>query len=135
MTISAPALPAVDLRAEVEAQIRLAIPIGAAQMGFTVMGLVDTAIVGRSSVDDLAAMSMARSIAFSVASVGMGVALSLDPLASQAIGAGRPARAWSALRATLAACAWLAVPMIALSFAITLLLVPLGVAPELVPRV
>src|SRR5262249_40563640 len=73
--------------------------------------------------------------AFSVASVGMGVALSLDPLASQAIGAGRADRAWSALRATLAAGAWLALPMIALSFAITLALAPLGLPPSLVPRV
>lgn len=132
--VSAPVL-ITDLRGEIEAQIRLAAPIALAQMGFIAMGLVETAIMGRSSVDDLAAMAMARSIGGAVTSFGLGVALALDPLASQAIGAGRPDRAWSALVATLRAGLWLSLPIIALAFAVTLLLEPFGVDPGLVPRV
>jgi MATE family multidrug resistance protein len=113
----------------------LAAPIALAQLGLVLMGLVDTAILGRVSVDDLAAASIGRSLAFATGSIGMGLASAIEPLASQAIGAGDRARAWAALRSSLTACALAWLPSAAIAVACTELLVPLGVDGALVPRV
>ncbi|WP_437277571.1 MATE family efflux transporter [Sorangium sp. So ce375] len=115
--------------------VRLAVPLTLAQLGLVSMGLIDTAIIGRGSVQDLAAIGIARSIMFALTSVGMGIAFALEPLASQAIGAGQSARAWAALRATIRGCALLSLPAVALSFAATLLLEPMGVEAALIPHV
>ncbi|WP_437999913.1 MATE family efflux transporter [Sorangium sp. So ce185] len=124
-----------DAGAELRTLARLALPITLAQLGLVSMGLVDTAIIGRASVQDLAAIGVARSIMFAATSFGMGVAFALEPLASQAIGAGQPAQARAALRSTLRACALLSLPSVALSFAATLLLEPIGVEAALIPGV
>lgn len=99
------------------------------------MSLVDTAAIGRVSVQDLAGAGIGRSIGFGTIMVGIGVAGGLEPLAAQAVGAGEHARAWQAyltnLRATLLLC-----PLAILAaFALTLVLVPLGVDPAVVSRV
>ncbi|WP_437486800.1 MATE family efflux transporter [Sorangium sp. So ce1014] len=128
--------PAGDnARAELRTLARLALPLTLAQLGLVSMGLVDTAIIGRASVQDLAAIGIARSIMFAVTAFGMGFAFALEPLASQAIGAGQPAQAWAALLSTMRACALLSLPSIALAFAATLLLEPLGVEAALIPGV
>ncbi|WP_437838443.1 MATE family efflux transporter [Sorangium sp. So ce1153] len=129
------ATPTAGARAELRALLRLALPITLAQLGLVSMGLIDTAIVGRASVQDLAAIGIGRSIMFALTSFGMGIAFALEPLASQAIGAGQPARAWAALRATLRGCALASLPALALSFAATLLLAPIGVEAALIPGV
>jgi len=120
---------------ELRALARLSLPISLAQLGLVFMGLVDTAIIGHVSVDDLAATAIGRSIVFGVTAVGMGIGFALDPLASQAVGAGKPERALQALRAGLQAAALVTVPTLLFAFAFTLLLAPLGVDPALLPRV
>ena len=122
------------LRAELVELIRLAWPIIWAQMALVTMGLVDTAILGRLSVDDLAGASIGRSIGFGAASLTMGVAMGLEPLASQALGAGEPARAWGSFKATLRAGALTWAPMAAIAFGATLLLGPLGVDAGVIAR-
>ena len=121
--------------AELRALARLSLPIALAQLGLVFMGLVDTAIIGHVSVDDLAATAIGRSIVFGVTAVGMGIGFALDPLAAQAVGAGKPERALQALRAGLQAAALVTLPTILVAFAATLLLAPLGVDPALLPRV
>jgi MATE family multidrug resistance protein len=121
--------------AELRAVAFLALPISLAQLSLVLMGLVDTAIIGHVSVSDLAAVAIARSIMFAVTSVGMGVCFALDPLASQAVGAGKPERAVQALRVGLHAVALITIPSILVAFAATLALAPLGVDPALLPRV
>ncbi len=121
--------------AELRALVRLSLPISLAQLGLVGMGLVDTAIVGHVSVNDLAAVAIARSIGFGVSALGMGIGFALDPLASQAVGAGKPERAFQALRAGLLAAALVTVPIIGLSFLATVGLTPLGVDPVILPRV
>ncbi len=120
---------------ELRALARLSLPISLAQLGLVLMGLVDTAIIGHVSVEDLAATAIGRSIMFGIMSVGMGIGFALDPLASQAVGAGKPERARQALRAGLQAAALVTLPTILLAFAVTLLLGPLGVDPVILPRV
>jgi MATE family multidrug resistance protein len=100
--------------------IRLALPIAFAQGGQALMGLVDVAVVGRVGKSALAAVGLANSVFFAVAVVGMGLMMGLDPLASQALGAGDRVRA----RKLLWQGVWLAV-FASLALASTLLLSPL----------
>ena len=120
---------------ELRALVRLSFPISVAQLGLVSMGLVDTAIVGHVSVDDLAAVAIGRSILFGICSIGMGIGSALDPLASQAVGAGKPERAFQALRAGLAAAALMTIPTIVLAYLATYALGPLGVDTSILPRV
>jgi MATE family multidrug resistance protein len=72
---------------------RLAIPLAIAQAGVALMGVVDTAVVGRLGAGPLAAVGLANGLFISLAVVGIGVMLGLDPLISQAFGAGQERRA------------------------------------------
>lgn len=130
-----PAPPDNSAWTEIRALARLSLPISLAQLGYVFLGLVDTAIIGHVSVDDLAATAVGRSIMFGISAVGMGIGSALDPLASQAVGAGQPERAHQALRAGLRASALITLPTILIAFAVTLLLGPLGVDPAILPRV
>lgn len=120
---------------ELVALLRLSIPIALAQLGLIAMSLVDTAAIGRVSVDDLAGAGIGRSIGFAAIIVAMGVATGLEPFAAQAVGAGEHGLAWRGfvtnLRATLAL--W---PIsIAVAFAATFALPVLGLEAAVVSRV
>lgn len=105
---------------------RLAAPIALAQLGLVAMSLVDTAILGRAGAVELAGGAIGRNIGFAAATIQIGIALAVEPLASQAIGAGKHRRAWNALVATLRTLAMLWVPTALVAFALTLVLEPLG---------
>ena len=66
---------------------KLAAPFALAQAGQSMMGLVDTAVVGRLNAASLAAVSVENSIFFTVSILGIGLLFGLDPLISQAVGA------------------------------------------------
>jgi MATE family multidrug resistance protein len=116
--------------AELKALWRLALPLALAQAGQATMGLVDTAVLGRLSATAQAGAGLGNSLVFTVSFFGMGVMLALDPLVSQAIGAGRPREA----REHLWQGVWLAlltsVPVMAVTAVVPLLLPACGVAPE-----
>lgn len=99
------------------------------------MSLVDTAVIGRVSVNDLAGAGMGRSIGFTSVVVGMGVATALEPLAAQAVGAREHGRAWQSFVTTLRAVMLLWAPSMAVAFAVTCALPPLGVDAAVVSRV
>lgn len=82
MTLSLPT------REELRELTRLAAPIVLVQIGLMSMGLVDTVMVGRVSPLDLAAVAIGNLYFFLVAIFGVGLLMSLDPLVSQAYGAG-----------------------------------------------
>lgn len=75
-------------REEAAELARLSAPIVAIQVGLMLMGVVDTVMVGRVSPVDLAAVAIGNLYFFLVAVFGMGLLMSLDPLVSQAFGAG-----------------------------------------------
>jgi multidrug resistance protein, MATE family len=77
------------VNSELSAQIRLAIPLAAQQLGFQLMGTVDAALLGRYSDSALAAAGVGNNLLFAIASLGMGVVMGLDTVLPQAIGAGR----------------------------------------------
>ena len=73
---------------DLDALVRLAVPVAFVQVGIMSMGLVDTLMVGRVSSVDLAAVAVGNLYFFGCAVFGMGILFALDPVLSQAYGAG-----------------------------------------------
>jgi multidrug resistance protein, MATE family len=120
---------------ELRALLRLSIPMAIAQLGIIALSLVDTAAIGRVSVDDLAGAGIGRSIGFATMVVGIGVAAGLEPLAAQAIGAGEDGRAWQGFLTNLRATLLLWPFLLAAAFAVTLTLPAVGLDAAVIGRV
>jgi MATE family multidrug resistance protein len=73
---------------ELRATFRLALPMVIAQVGLMAMGTVDTLMVGHVSGNVLAAVALGNIYFFNVSIFGTGTLMALDPLVSQAVGAG-----------------------------------------------
>ncbi|MCC6672811.1 MAG: MATE family efflux transporter [Planctomycetes bacterium] len=120
----------------VAALVRLAAPIALAQVGFTTMGMVDTAMVGRIDAASLAATALGHNYVSVVSLFGLGLMLGLDPIVTQRVGAGDPRGAGRALGHGCGL-ALVALPLL-LGFAALLdglFLRPNFVADPLLPRV
>ena len=74
-------------RGELREMLRLAWPVVLAQVGIMLMGVVDTAMVGRVSTSAVAAVALGHIYWVNVTIFGMGILLVLDPVVSQATGA------------------------------------------------
>src|SRR6201990_281369 len=81
-------VPSTDDRSELQATIRLAVPVVLVQLGFMLMGVVDTLMVGRLSAEALAAVAIGNLYFFNVSICGTGTLMALDPIIAQAVGAG-----------------------------------------------
>ena len=68
--------------------LRLALPVATVQVGVILMGAVDTVMVGHVSARDLASVALGNLYFFMTTSFGLGTLFALDPLVSQAFGAG-----------------------------------------------
>lgn len=87
--IDQPAAPSAHpVRLEVRAVVRLATPVVVIQVGMMLMGVVDTMMLGRVSEQALAAGALGHVMSFGLMVFGMGFLMALDPLVSQAFGAG-----------------------------------------------
>ena len=75
-------------RDELGALLGLAAPVMVVQVGLYAMGAVDAAFMGRVSAAEFAAVALGHSLSFTVLGVGMGLLAALDPIVSQAHGAG-----------------------------------------------
>jgi MATE family multidrug resistance protein len=110
--------------------IRLAAPISFASAGWALMGLVDTAVVGRAGAAVQAGVGLGNALYFALSCFGIGVMMGIEPLIAQAIGAGDEAKArrfyWQGLWLGLLTSAALAVPLALLP----LVLKPLNVDAE-----
>ncbi len=114
---------------ETRLTLRLAGPIAAAQIGQVLMGAVDTATVGRAGEAQLAAVGVGNGLAAITALFGLGLALGLDPVASQRVGAGDYRGAWRGLIDALRL-SMLTAPVLVL---LNALLVAIVVQPNLGP--
>jgi len=76
------------VRLELRRLFALAIPLAIAEAGTQVMSVVDMAVVGRLGGRALAACGLANAVFFGVSVFGLGLMLGIDPLISQAVGAG-----------------------------------------------
>ncbi|MCA1828837.1 MAG: MATE family efflux transporter [Myxococcales bacterium] len=103
---------------ELRKLLRLAAPIAFTQAGYALMGLIDTAVVGRLGAAALGAIGLANGLFFGIAVIGLGCMMGLDPLFSQALGAGDEKRAreliWQGLWLSGAVTLALALPIAAL---------------------
>lgn len=68
---------------------RLALPVVVAELGWMVMGMVDTLMVGRISPEAIGAVGLGSALSMATAVFGMGLLLGLDTLVSHAFGAER----------------------------------------------
>src|SRR5690606_24669866 len=75
-------------RTALRALVRLALPIVFVQVGLMMLGVVDTIMVGHVSAAGLGAVALGNLYFFAGSIFGMGVLLALDPVVSQAVGAG-----------------------------------------------
>lgn len=86
-------------RGELGELLRLAAPLALAFGGNQLLSFVDTAMVGRLGATELAGVALGSGLFFAVSVLGVGAVLGMDPLVSQAIGAGEGARARAVVRA------------------------------------
>jgi MATE family multidrug resistance protein len=108
---AAPGRPA--WRRELGTMLRLALPVIGVQVGLMLMGVVDVVMVGRVSATALAAVALGNIVFFGVAQFGLGTLMAIDPLVSQAVGAGDRGAVASAVQRGVAL-ALLAAPPLAL---------------------
>jgi MATE family multidrug resistance protein len=118
----------------VRAIAHLGAPIAVAQLLLVAIHLVDTAVVGRGGVTDLAAVSIARSVQFAAQTIGMGIATAIEPLAAQAIGAGETGRAFEARTMAKRACLLWWLPSVGLSLSVTFAFPYFGIEAEVARR-
>jgi len=108
--------PAFD---ELRASVRLALPVVAVQLGMLLMGTVDMVMLGRLSAQALAAGTIAHIVSFTLLMFAGGILAALDPLISQAVGAGDREAVSAHLQRGLVLAVALAVPL-------SLLMIDLG---------
>jgi MATE family multidrug resistance protein len=77
------------IRREISQTLHLAIPVVLTQLGAVAMGIVDTIMVGRLGPEPLSAVALGNALSFTVIIVCLGTLTALDPMVSQAFGAGR----------------------------------------------
>ncbi|MGZ3477817.1 MAG: MATE family efflux transporter, partial [Polyangiales bacterium] len=121
------------IRTEIRENLRLAGPIALGQLGMMAMGIVDTALVGRVSENELAGVALGNNLIFALAMPAMGVFLAIEPIASQALGAGDRKKAHASYRAGMALAVALTVPVAILAWASLALLPMLKVDPQAIP--
>lgn len=124
LPLPAPSRTSSGFLSELSALARLAAPIAIAQAGQATMALVDTAVVGRVGAAPLAGVGLGNGLYIVFGIFGFGLVMGLDPLISQAFGAGEPLQArrwfWQGV--------WLS--LIASAFTMVMLaLTPLGLRP------
>jgi MATE family multidrug resistance protein len=107
-------VPATPLRVEVRRLASLAVPVAATQLSGFLLGFVDTLMVGRVSVEAMGAASLANVWSFGTLLCANGIIFAIDPIVSQAHGAGDGERAGLALQRGLVLALGLSVPVAAL---------------------
>jgi multidrug resistance protein, MATE family len=116
---------------EVRPLLRLAIPIVVTQLGQMLLGTIDTVIAGRLSVRALDAVALGNVWQVGTMMPLVGVIMGLDPLVSQAHGAGRGEDAGLGLQRALLIAALLALALVGAWSYTAEGLVLLGQDPEL----
>lgn len=120
-------------RADLDAMVRLALPVVVVQVGMMLLGVVDTMVVGRLSAEALAAVALGHVAVVAVSSFGIGMLLALDPLVAQAVGARDPVAARRSVQRGLVIAVLLMVPSTLLLLPGEVVLTALRQPPETVP--
>ncbi len=127
------ASPSPDAATEVRRQLGLAWPVVLGQVGLIAMNVEDLLIVGRLGETATAAVGLAHTWGFATLALGIGACAGIDPLVSQAWGAGdRPAAVRALLRGAVVVGA-LSLPIIAVHFGSEAFLQAAGQPDGIVP--
>lgn len=100
------------LKQQLPPLITLAVPVIGAQLGMMAMGVADTIMVGRFSVEALAAASIGNACFYVLIWVGVGLIQGIDPLVTQAHGAKRDDHAQLALQRGVVVALGISIPII-----------------------
>jgi MATE family, multidrug efflux pump len=118
------------MRQEIGPMLRLAAPLALTELGWMIMGVVDTIMAGRLNATAVGAGTLGNMLFYPVAIAGTGVLLGMDTLVSQSFGAGDARDC----RRSLVNGMWLAAAASPVICAVLLLLLPLlragGVNPN-----
>lgn len=117
-------------RNELAAATRLAVPVVISQLGLMLMGVVDTMMLGHLSAGALAAGALGHILTLCPMMIGFGILAALDPLVSQAYGAGDHAAIGGHLQRGLVMAAAITVPIVLLLLDVGPFLRLLGQPPE-----
>jgi MATE family multidrug resistance protein len=129
-TLQAEAIPASRTTGtldEIRSLLKLATPLALAFGGNQMLSVVDTAMVGRLGATELAGVAIGSALFFAITVAGLGAVLGMDPLVSQAIGAGEGRRARAVVRAGMRLGTLLGVGLMAVAAASPFLLPTVGV--------
>jgi len=118
---------------EVRALARLAWPVVLGQLGATLLGVVDVAMVGRLGEVQLAALAAGHIWTFGTLIIGMALIMGLDPVFTQAHGANEPRAMGRTLGRAVVLALLLSVPIVGLHLAAEPGLRLLGQPPEAIP--
>jgi multidrug resistance protein, MATE family len=99
------------LRAEIRKMVSLGAPVAATQLAGMMIGFVDTAMVGRVSVEAIGAVALANVWIYGTMEFAAGVVMGIVPTVAQAHGAGDGERAGRALQTGIALAAMLSIPV------------------------
>jgi len=99
------------VRAEIRRLAALALPVAATQVSTMLLGVVDTLMLGRFSVEALSAAALANVWIWGTLHLAMGILFGMDPIVAQAHGARDGARAAFALQRGLVLSVYLSVPL------------------------
>ncbi|MBN8546045.1 MAG: MATE family efflux transporter [Ignavibacteria bacterium] len=76
----------MTIKEHLKETVSLALPVVIAQVGFVMMGVVDSAMVGRLGDAPLAASSLSLSLFFIITVIGLGIVMAMTPLVAIAVG-------------------------------------------------
>ena len=110
--------------------VAISTPIALAQVGHMAMGVVDTLMIARVGVAELAAVAIASTWVWSSGSIAQGIVQGMDPLVSQAHGAGDGDAVALAFQRGLILAVLVSLPLMGIWLATGTLLVALGQDPE-----
>ena len=122
-------IPASLLRRELRATLALAVPLALTQLTQMAMGFVDVIMIGRLGPSAMAAGVVGTSVFFSLLLVCMGVVMAVNPMVSQAVGAGDERAIGRSLRQGLWLATGLGLPLVALLMQAETLLLWAGQEP------
>ncbi len=110
--------------------VTLAVPVVLAEIGWSMMGLVDTLIVGPLGPAAIGAVGLGSIVFLAFAIFGMGLLLGLDTLVAQAFGAGRLDRCHHWLHQGIYLSLLASLPLMAMLFAVSRSMASWNLAPD-----
>ena len=120
-------------RRDLGEMLQLAVPAVVVQVGLMMMGVVDTIMVGHIDRVSLAAVAVGNVYVFGTLVWGMGLMMVLDPIVSQAIGAGDRVGIARGVQRGIVLSAALTVPLTLINLPGEWVLAQLHQSPEIIP--